>query len=530
MPDPAWRMTATPAGGAIRLVELLGALSYAADLGLGQPMQHCLRQTVIAGRLASLTGSSDSDRDATFYLGLLMNAHCHADATEQARWFADDIGFKAAGIDLLDMNTAQSVRFMVRRLTSHGSAVQRGKRLLSFPLAGHQLMLGFMATHSALGAVFAERIGLEQHVCAAMGQAYEQWDGTGVPSGLSGNEISLAVRLVQLAGPVEVISRRRGTQAAISMVRRNRGTEFDPELADLFCAHAGEVLDSIDDAATWDAVLADEPQPSRRVEGAELDGVLAAMADLADLKSPFLAGHSRGVANLSDEAADVSGMSETDRTTVRRAALIHDLGRVGVSTAIWDKPSRLTGIETDRVRLHPYLTDRMLAPVTALGAARTVAAHHHERLDGSGYPHGLTAMSLTPLDRLLAAADVYHAMCEPRPHRPALESAAAARELRVEVRSGRLDADAVDAVLRAAGHRAPARRSWPAGLTAREVEVLQLVARGRSNKQIATTLRVTPKTVSNHVEHVYTKIGVSSRAAATLYATRQGLLGTFETG
>ena len=213
---------------------------------------------------------------------------------------------------------------------------------------------------------------------------------------------------------------------------------------------------------------------------------------------------------------------------MRRAALIHDLGRVGVSTAIWDKPSRLTDTERERVRLHPYLTDRMLARVTALDAPRTIAARHHERLDGSGYPRGLTASSLTPSDRLLAVADVYHAMTEPRPHRPALDGAAAARQLRAEVRAGRLDGDAADAVLRAAGHRAPARRSWPAGLTAREVEVLGLVARGRTNRQIAQSLVVSPKTVSNHVEHVYAKIGVSSRAAATLYATQQGLLGTYE--
>jgi DNA-binding CsgD family transcriptional regulator len=208
--------------------------------------------------------------------------------------------------------------------------------------------------------------------------------------------------------------------------------------------------------------------------------------------------------------------------------LIHDLGRVGVSTAIWDKPSRLTDLELERVHLHPHLTDRMLARVDALAAARTIAARHHERLDGSGYPRGLTAGTLTPSDRLLAAADVYHAMTEPRPHRPPLEVAAAARQLRAEVRAGRLDGMAADAVLQAAGHRAPARRSWPAGLTAREVEVLGLVARGHSTRQIAQRLVVSPKTVSNHVEHVYAKIGVSSRAAATLYASQQGLLGSFE--
>jgi len=277
-------------------------------------------------------------------------------------------------------------------------------------------------------------------------------------------------------------------------------------------------------------VLDVEPEPCRRVSGEDLDVVLEAMADLADLKSPYLAGHSRGVANLAAEAARRSGLPAPDRTSLRRAGLVHDLGRVGVSTTVWDKPSRLTATELERVRLHPLLTDRMLVRVSALSGPRTIAARHHERLDGSGYPRGLTASALTPSDRLLAAADVYHAMTEPRPHRPALDAVAAARELRAEVRAGRLDGAAASAVLGAAGHRAAARRSWPAGLTAREVEVLGLVARGWSNKQIAQRLVVTPKTVSNHVEHIYSKIGVSSRAAATLYTTQQGLLGMYEPG
>jgi DNA-binding CsgD family transcriptional regulator len=217
-----------------------------------------------------------------------------------------------------------------------------------------------------------------------------------------------------------------------------------------------------------------------------------------------------------------------DTSDVHRAGLVHDLGRLGVSNAVWDKPGLLTSAEFERVRLHPCLTDRLLARVPALARSRQIAARHHERLDGSGYPHGLTAAALGPLDRLLAAADVYHALTEPRPHRPAFEPEPAAQRLRAQARSGALDGDAVQAVLRAAGQRAPARRDWPAGLTAREIEVLALLARGHANKQIAQRLGVTPKTVANHVEHIYAKIRVSSRAAATLFASQHGLLGTFE--
>ena len=376
-------------------------------------------------------------------------------------------------------------------------------------------MLSFATTHCTLGSQFAEQIGLDEAVCVAIRQGYEQWDGKGYPSHLRGAEICLPARLVQLAGPVEVVARRRGVEAAVAVARRHRGTQFDPAVVDLFCSRAPELLDGLDRASDWDAVLGTEPELSRRVNGAGLDQVLEAMADLVDMKSPYLAGHSRGVANLASAAARVAGYPGDAVAVLRRAGLIHDLGRLGVSNAIWDKPGPVTEAESERVRLHPYLTDRMLARVDALGCSREIAARHHERLDGSGYPRRLTAAALTPPDRLLAAADVYHAMTEPRPHRAPLSPGSAARELRAEVTAGRLDSEAAEAVLAAAGHRVPARRAWPGGLTAREVEVLALLARGHSTRDIAQRLVVTPKTAANHVEHIYTKLGISSRAAAT---------------
>jgi HD-GYP domain-containing protein (c-di-GMP phosphodiesterase class II) len=328
---------------------------------------------------------------------------------------------------------------------------------------------------------------------------------------------------------MEVMARRHGPEAARSAARRHSGSFYDPGLVNLFIRHSGDVLDDLATAAAWETVLGAEPRLARSVSGTELDDVLKAMADLVDLKSPYLAGHSRGVADLAAEAGRINGLPEAERLTLRRAGLLHDLGRLGVSNAIWDKSGALGEVEQERANLHPYLTDKMLLRIPALAPSRDIAARHHERLDGSGYPRGLTAASLTPSDRLLAAADVYHAMTEPRPHRPPLAAHEAATQLRSEVRNGRLDGNAVGSVLQASGHRASARRERPAGLTAREVEVLALLARGQANKQIARQLGVTPKTVSNHVEHVYTKLGVGSRAAATLFATQHGLVGSFET-
>jgi putative nucleotidyltransferase with HDIG domain len=506
----------------------VATLSYAADLGLGQPLEHSMRQTVIALRLADLIGASDRDRAATYYLGLLMNTYCHADAAEQSRWFGDDISFKGDGFELLDKNTAQIISFIVRRVGSHGSGAARVRRLAVFPATGVKEMMSFLATHSTLGAQFADRIGLDETACHAIRQAFEQWDGKGYPAHLRGEDICLPARLVQLTGPVEVFSRQRGTEAARAFVGRHRGSQFDPAVADLFCDRAPELLDGLDKAAGWDAILNAEPVLGRRVVGADLDDVLQAMADLVDLKSPYLAGHSRGVASLASQAARSLGFSTEDVNVVRRAGYLHDLGRLGVSNSIWDKPAPLTDGERERVRLHPYLTDRMLVRVDALKRSREIAARHHERLDGSGYPHRLTAASLTRLDRLLAAADVYHAMTEPRPYRDPLEPDQASAALQDEARSGRLDGEAVNAVLKAAGARSPARHGRPGGLTAREVEVLVLLARGNSNRQIAQQLVVAPKTASNHVQNIYAKLGISSRAAATLFATQHGLIGTFE--
>jgi HD-GYP domain-containing protein (c-di-GMP phosphodiesterase class II) len=516
--------------GTVRVAELVATLSYAADLGLGQPLAHCMRQTVVALRLADLAGAGQRDREATFYLGLMMNVYCHADAAEQAAWFGDDISFKGDAFEMLAMNTPQIVSFLARRVSGHGTGLQRVRRLATLPTTGQRQVVSFLTTHSTLGGQFAEQIGLDAAVSSAIRRAYEQWDGKGQPRHLAGEQISLPARLVQLAAPIEVFARRHGAEAAKAIASRHRGTEFDPSIVDLFSSHAGQVLDGLDEASAWDAILDAEPGLSRQVGGTDLDEVLEGMADLVDLKSPFLAGHSRGVANLVGAAARLAGLPADDVSTLHRAGLVHDLGRLGVSNAIWDKPGPLRGAEFERVRLHPYLTDRMLARVGALGPCREIAARHHERLDGSGYPRGLTAVSLTPSDRLLAAADVYHAMTEPRPHRPPLTTDQAVRALLAEAKAGRLDGDAVNAVLRAAGQRAPAGQVWPAGLTSREVEVLGWLARGQSAKQIAQRLSVTPKTVANHVEHIYTKLGVSSRASATLYATRHGLVGGYETG
>jgi HD-GYP domain-containing protein (c-di-GMP phosphodiesterase class II) len=256
-----------------------------------------------------------------------------------------------------------------------------------------------------------------------------------------------------------------------------------------------------------------------------VDAAFMAIAALTGLKSPWLREHSTGVAELAEAAAWRMGLSAESVTLVRRAALAHDLGRIGVSNAIWEKPGPLGFGEWERVRLHPHFTERAFAQSTALAPVGMLAGSHHERLDGSGYHRGTRGSELDEAARILAAADCYGAMREDRPHRPALDAAAAEAELLRESDEGRLDREAVDAVLAAAGHHVQRRpRELPAELTERELEVLLVLVRGRSNQEIADDLGISAKTVGHHVQHVYQKAGVRSRAAATLWAFEHDLV------
>jgi len=257
--------------------------------------------------------------------------------------------------------------------------------------------------------------------------------------------------------------------------------------------------------------------------GEGLDRALAAMGNFADLISPYLAGHSAGVAELAAAAARRCGIDAVATTTLRRAGLVHDLGRVAIWARIWQKPGPLNADEWEQVRLHPYHTERVLSRSPFLSALCPVAGAHHERLDGSGYHRGASGAELTLPARVLAAADAYHAMTEPRAHRPAMPPGDAAEELAREAQAGRLDADAVTAVVEAAGQRAP-RLERPAGLTEREAEVVTMLPRGLQTKQVARALGISVKTADRHVQNAYRKIGVSTRAAATLFAMEHGLV------
>jgi HD-GYP domain-containing protein (c-di-GMP phosphodiesterase class II) len=330
--------------------------------------------------------------------------------------------------------------------------------------------------------------------------------------------------LAQVGEFTEVAHRMGGVGPAVALARKRAGSQFDPGLAATFCSNADTILDSLDAGETWEAVIGAEPSLGVCLDDAEFDAALRAVADFVDLKSPYTLGHARTVSELAGAGGATVGLAQPDITTLKRAGMVQGLGRLGVSNAIWDKRGSLGAGEWERIRMHPYLTERMLYQSAALAPIGALAVQLRERLDGSGYPRGLSGAAIPMSARVLSAADAYQAMCEPRPHRQALEPKVAAKELRAEVKGGKLDSDAVEAVLGAAGHRAARRREGPAGLTTREVDVLRLVSRGLSSKEVAARLVISPKTARNHIEHIYAKIGVSNRAGASLFAVQHGLL------
>ena len=507
----------------VRRAELVSALSLAVDLGLGQPMEHVLRASLIGGRLGEAIGLDDDDRLVVFYASLLAWVGCHADSHELAAWFGDEMSFRS---DIIGVDRAgfPLLVFLFGHLGAGRPLPTRARLAGTFLITGRTAIMESITTHCLVTAHLAERLGLGGAVADAVRQLFERWDGKGWPSGLRADELNIPIRIVQLAHTVEVFARSWGVESAVEVARRRRGSQFDPMLVDVFCRNAAAFVGGGTGATSWDEVIDSEPGLRPVLSEEEFDSSLEAIADFVDLKTPDTAGHSRAVAQVAAEAGRRSGLSVAECVWLRRAGLAHDLGRLGVSNTIWEKTGPLGPAEWERVRLYPYLTERILARPEALRRLGALAATHQERLDGSGYPKGLSATALGPSARLLAAADAYRTMIEPRPGRAALNAEEAARQLRAEVAAGRLDGQAVDAVLAAAGHRVRRRREWPAGLTAREVEVLALLARACSNAEIARRLYVSTKTVRHHVEHVYTKLGVSSRVEASLFAMQHGLL------
>jgi HD-GYP domain-containing protein (c-di-GMP phosphodiesterase class II) len=512
----------------VKLPELVAAFSLASDLGLGQPMEHVLRSWRIASQLGDHLGVDPDQRGALYYVATLAWVGCVADTPEVAAWFGDDIDFRR-GYYKVDLAGLPMLGFMLRHVGAGNPSLYRLRLGAKLVVTGGKGIQQGLMSHCLTTARMAERFGLDDDaVCRPLQQVFARWDGKGVPQGVGGEDIALPMRLFHLADMVEVHHRTDGRDAAVAVAQAKRGKQFDPEVVDAFCKVADDVLGDPAEEHDWPALIGNEPSLQRRLTEDEFDAALEAVADFTDLRSAPRSGHSRAVADLAERAAVELGLPATDVTALGRAGLLHDIGMHAVPASILDKATPLTTTEAERLRMHPYYTQRMLARPDALARLGAIASQACERSDGSGYHRGQSGPAIPVAARVLAAACALRAMTEPRAYRPALSPKQAADELCAEVRAGRFDASAVDAVLAAAGQRRGKRRSGPAGLTPREIEVLALIARGASTRQVAQRLFITPKTAETHIERIYGKIGASTRSTATLFAMQHGLLDTLE--
>lgn len=510
-------------GERVRAAEVVGALSLATDLGTGQPLEHALRTAVLAVRLGELAGASGEELADTYYVALLHASGCTSNGHEAIQVYDDDIAHRAAFFLIDPTNPAEVLAFYQANIGA-GRPPEVRAALIEDAIAnaGPRAREGF-ATMCEVAQRFAGWLELGSNVQAALEFVFARWDGRGFPN-VAGDALPLPIRLLHVARDISLFLTASGREEARDVIRRRKGAAYDPRLAELAVRNFAELLDDLDETRMWQHALESEPFPQLWLDGDRLAAAFGAIAALADLKSPWFGEHSTGVAELAEAAGWRAGLEPDVVATVRCAALAHDLGRVGVSNAIWEKPGPLGFGEWERVRLHPYFSERAFAQSPALAPIGRLAGSHHERLDGSGYHRG-TGPALAQTARILAVADAYTAMREPRPHRPALDEAAAQAELEREAREGRLDSEAVDLVLGAAGQR-PRRlaRELPAGLTNRELEVLRVLVRGQSNQAIAERLGISARTVGHHVQHVYQKAGVRSRAAAAVWAFEHDLI------
>ena len=423
------------------LAELVSTLSIASDLGMGRPVERVLRQTVTAMRLAEAVGVDPGVRAATYYTSLLTWVGCATDTSDLTDLFGEEEGLFADTHDG-DLTPMAMGMFMARHLGRGGPALRRVGMVGRFLATAGRSVQHVMEAHCQAAGDFADRLGLGDDVRTPLLQAFERWDGKGVPGKVGSEQVAPAIRLIHLADNVEAFHHAAGAEAAIAVASGRRGTQFDPELVDCFCDHADAILADLDELSAWDEVIALDPSLGAPMDDALFDEALATFGDFADLKDPTRTGHSRSVATLAGGAASFLGLPRAEVTNVRRAGWLHDVGVIGVSSTVWTAPGPWSVGQRERARTHPYLTERMLARTPTLHRIGQCAALHHERLDGSGYPKGLTADAIPVSARLLAAADVYGALRQDRPHRPAIDAEAAGRVLRDEVAAGRIDGDA----------------------------------------------------------------------------------------
>ena len=517
------------AGADVRRVDFLMVLAYATDLATGQSRDFALRSCVLAMRLAKALGLSAEESRSVYHQAILRYIGCNADTHILAAILGDEIALRQdlAKTNMGDMSElGGTIARALKRLLADAPPEVLARAVNEGVSEALHACVPILAGHCEVAKRIAQRIGLPEETQESLSQLYERWDGHGLPRHLKGEEVKLPVRLVTLAQDVVALFEAHGLEKMIEIIRKRRGGAYEPELADVFLADPERFLEGLDEPVDRQTILAIEPLPVALLDEEACEEAYLAIADMIDMRMPFTFGHSRAVAALAEAAGKQTGLPASDVRDIRWSAYVHDLGELAVPVSTWMRSGALTAREMDAAHLHPYHGERALASLGKHGVpVAGLVLRHHEQLDGSGYHRYARANDLSPAARILAAAEAFQTAREERPHRPAANDAAAAAKLRGLVKEGKLCPEAVEAVLTAAGQssrRASGERL--AGLTPREIEVLRLIAAGHTAKEAARQLEISPKTADNHIQNLYSKIGVATRAGAALFALERGLV------
>jgi HD-GYP domain-containing protein (c-di-GMP phosphodiesterase class II) len=514
---------------AMRRAEFMMVLAYASDLATGHSRDFALRSCVLAMRIADLAGLSEQDRRNAYHQSMLRYVGCNADTHHLSAAFGDEIMLRRdlVGLDMGDRAELGKAFIQAFKRQYFDLAPAELERAIEEGLSqAVPVSRPVLTAHCEVAQRIGERLGLSEEIRSNLGQIYERWDGKGLPRGLKGDAVLPAVRLITLAQDAIALSDASGVETMARIIASRADGPYEAELALLLSANAAALMEGIGATVDRETVLALEVDPPVMLDEAECDKAFLAIADMIDMRMPFTHGHSRAVAELAEAAGREIGLPAADIRTVRWAGLVHDIGELVVPVATWMRNGPLSVRERDAAHLHAYYGERALAAFGRGGEPMAaLVLCHHERLDGSGYHRKVGGSDLSPAARILAAAEVFQTSREERPHRRALSTETAASKLRTEVREGRICPNAAEALLSVVGQ--PSRRALPrplSGMTPREIEVLRLIAAGLTAKEAARKLDISPKTADHHIQSLYGKIGVTTRAAAALYAVEHGVL------
>jgi HD-GYP domain-containing protein (c-di-GMP phosphodiesterase class II) len=407
----------------IRLAELLGALSHALDMTEGQPAGHCVRCCWIGIHIGRELSLGEADIWNLYYTLLLKDLGCSSNAARICQlYLTDDLSFKH-DFKTIDGSLPQALRFVLSHTGMKAGLAERFRALVKVFQNSGEIARELMETRCHRGAEIARKMRFSETVAQGIQNLDEHWDGSGLPQRLSGGAIPLLSQIALMAQIVDVFHVANGEAAAKREVQNRAGTWFDPRLVTSFLrvSERPEFWSTLRLPDLQQAILALEPaQQSAIVDEDYLDDISAAFAQVVDSKSPFTSGHSERVTLFSDVVAEQLGFTAERRRWLRRAALLHDIGKLGVSNTILDKPGKLDPDEWEAMKLHAAYTETILSQIDALKDLAAVAGAHHERLDGKGYPHGLAADQIALETRIITTGDIFDALTADRPYRAAM--------------------------------------------------------------------------------------------------------------